>query len=176
MPPPACCPPQRSSASTHGTQASLEDRVTLRKQDVAEVDDEDQYDCVWVPTFFLAKDTFTQALPRLTRATRPGGWIVLGRFAPPPDPFAEATATLRTIRGGGFDLDGKRAVELLEQAGCKSVLDITGADTRPIVGMIRRAWHERDGCERKQLSGGGISPDLRIRGGRWRARTADPCL
>ena len=57
----------------------------------------------------------------LTRATRPGGWIVLGRFAPPPDPLAEATATLRTIRGGGFDLDGKRAVELLEQAGCTSV-------------------------------------------------------
>ena len=49
LPPPACCPPQRSSASTHGTQASIEDRVTLRKQDVAEVDDEDQYDCVWVP-------------------------------------------------------------------------------------------------------------------------------
>ena len=102
-------------------QASLEDRVTLRKQDVAEVDDEDQYDCVWVPTFFLAEDTFTRALAHLMRAVRPGGWIVLGRMAPPPDPLAEATATLRTIRGGGFDLDGKRAVELLEQAGCTSV-------------------------------------------------------
>jgi hypothetical protein len=28
---------------------------------------------------------------------------------------------LRTIRGGGFDLDAKRAADLLERAGCTSV-------------------------------------------------------
>jgi SAM-dependent methyltransferase len=102
-------------------QAALEDRVTLRKQNAVDVDDEDCYDCVWVPTFFLTEDTVTRALPRLARATRPGGWIVLGRFAPPPDPLAEATGALRTIRGGGFDLDAKRATVLLQQAGCASV-------------------------------------------------------
>ena len=39
-----------------------------------------------------------------------------------PDPLEEATAALRTIRGGGANLDAKRAVDLLEGAGCTSVL------------------------------------------------------
>ena len=39
-------------------QAGLGYRIELRKQDVAEVDDVDRYDCVWVPTFFLTEDMF----------------------------------------------------------------------------------------------------------------------
>jgi hypothetical protein len=35
----------------------------------------------------------------------------------PPDPLAEATSSLRTVRAGGAELDTKRAVEMLEQAG-----------------------------------------------------------
>ena len=108
-------------ARANVAQAALGDRVTLRTQNAADVDEEDCYDCVWIPTFFLTEGNLSRALPGLVRATRPGGWIVLGRFAPPPDPLAEATGTLRTIRGGGFDLDAKHAVELLQQAGCASV-------------------------------------------------------
>jgi SAM-dependent methyltransferase len=113
--------PSLERARVNVAQAGLENRVTLRKENVVDLDDEDRYDCVWVPTFFLTEAALTRALPRLARATRPGGWIVLGRFAPPPDPLAEATGALLTIRGGGFDLDAKRAAELLEQAGCGSV-------------------------------------------------------
>lgn len=113
--------PSLERAGTHVTRAGVGDRVTLRKQDVMDLDDNNQYDCIWVPTFFLTEAALIGSLPKLARATRPGGWIVLGRFASPPDPLAEATARLRTIRGGGFALDTKRAVELLEHAGCTSV-------------------------------------------------------
>jgi precorrin-6B methylase 2 len=113
--------PSLERARANVTQAGLDDRVTLRKQSVADMDDEDEYDCIWVPTFFLREDVLAQALPCLTRAARPGGWIVLGRFAAPPDPLAQATAALRTIRGGGCELDTGRAVELLERAGCGAV-------------------------------------------------------
>jgi hypothetical protein len=40
-------------------------------------------------------------MPRLHGALRPGGWLVLGRMAPPPEPLAQAVSTLRPIRGGG---------------------------------------------------------------------------
>jgi hypothetical protein len=93
----------------------------LRQHDAAEVEDVDTYDCIWVPTFFLSEPDLEHALPALFRALRPGGWFALGRFRPAPDPLVEATATLRTIRGGGCDLEAKRAVELLEQTGCESV-------------------------------------------------------
>lgn len=113
--------PSLERARAHVTQAGLGDRVTLRKQSVVDLEDDDQYDCIWVPTFFLTEVVLTDALPKLVRATRRGGWIVLGRFASPPDPLAEATTNLRTIRGGGFDLDAKRAAELLQRAGCTTV-------------------------------------------------------
>jgi SAM-dependent methyltransferase len=103
------------------SHAGLDDRITLRNQDVVDLDDVDRYDCIWVPTFFLTEPDFAQALPRLVRATRPGGWVALGRFVKPPDPLAEATAALRTIRAGGFDIDPERAAKLLEQAGCTGV-------------------------------------------------------
>jgi 2-polyprenyl-3-methyl-5-hydroxy-6-metoxy-1,4-benzoquinol methylase len=113
--------PSLERARANVTQGGVDDRVTLRKQNVVDLEDDDQYDCIWVPTFFLTEVALTEALPKLMRAARPGGWIVLGRFAPPPDPVADATVKLRTIRGGGFELEAKRAVELLDHAGCSSV-------------------------------------------------------
>ena len=113
--------PSLERARAHVTQAGLDDRITLRNQDVAELDDVDCYDCTWVPTFFLTEAVLTQALPRFVQAARPGGWIALGIFVPPPDPLAAATGALRTIRGGGFELDPERGIKLLEHAGCTAV-------------------------------------------------------
>ena len=76
---------------------------------------------MWLPSFFLSEEALTAGMPALARSTQPGGWIVIGRFAPPPDPLAEATGALRTIRGGGCDIDTKRALELLQSVSCKSV-------------------------------------------------------
>jgi hypothetical protein len=60
-------------------------------------------------------------MPRLYRALRPGGWLVLGRMASPPDPLAQAVTTLRIIRVGGADFDAKRLVAALEAVGCTAV-------------------------------------------------------
>src|SRR5205085_6334082 len=102
-----------------------------RNQDVLEFDDVDEYDCVWLPTFFFTEEQLSALVPTLVRATRPGGTVVVCTFAPSPNPLAAAVSTLRTIRGGGTELDAKRAIELLEQAGC------TGLETvrRPGVPM-----------------------------------------
>jgi SAM-dependent methyltransferase len=117
---------ERARANVRG--AGLDDRVTLRNQDVTALDDVDTFDCAWVPTFFIPEDELAKALANIVVAVRPGGWIVLGRFEPPPDPLAEATMTLRTIRSGGCVISDNRAQELLRDAGCTSirVLDRTG--------------------------------------------------
>jgi len=113
--------PSLDRARANVADAQLADRITVRDQRAEHVDDVDAYDCIWVPTFFLSEQNLEDSMPVLFRALRPGGWFVLGRFRPAPDPLMEATASLRTIRSGGSDLDAKRAVELLEQAGCQSV-------------------------------------------------------
>src|SRR4029077_4004988 len=40
-------------ARANVASVGLEDRITLRKQSVAELDDVDAYDLAWVPTFFI---------------------------------------------------------------------------------------------------------------------------
>jgi predicted O-methyltransferase YrrM len=113
--------PSLERARSHVAEAKLEARVTFRNQDARAVEDVDAFDCVFVPTFFLSDAAITECLPALHRATRPGGWTVLGRLAPPPDPLAEAVGRLRTIRAGGVELEAERAIDLLRKAGYTDV-------------------------------------------------------
>jgi SAM-dependent methyltransferase len=113
--------PSLEAAAANVLAAGLGDRITLRDQDVVAFDDADAYDCAWFPTFFVTEPVLEAAMPRLYRALRPGGWLVLGRMAPAPDRLAQAVSTLRTIRGGGADFDAKRLVTALEAVGCTAV-------------------------------------------------------
>jgi len=113
--------PALDRGRAHVTAAGLGDRITLRRQDVTDLDETDTYDCVWLPSFFLAEVDLDKALPAAVRALRPGGWIVLGRTRSVPDPLATATAALRWLRAGGCALDADRARELLDAAGCADV-------------------------------------------------------
>ena len=112
--------PSLSRARENVERAEMQERVEIRNQNVVDIADVDRYDCVWVPTFFLTEQVLLDALPKLVAATRPGGWITLGRFAPPPDPLFHAVVSLRTIRAGGCNVDADRAMELLEKVGCAS--------------------------------------------------------
>src|SRR5262245_25358680 len=48
-------PPALRMAEENIRAAGLTDRVVLREQDVTTLDDEDAYDCIWVPTFFVTE-------------------------------------------------------------------------------------------------------------------------
>ncbi len=130
--------PSLERARIHVTEAGLADRIELRKQSVTDLDDVDRFDLSWVPTFFLDESALAGAIAPVVRATKPNGWVVLGRFDPPPDPLAEATARLRTIRAGGSDIDTKRALELLESAGCENVHSAPRPGPSPLELLVGR--------------------------------------
>lgn len=119
-------------AAANVASARLDTRIILRRQDLAGVDDVAAFECVWIPTFFLTEPDLTAGLAAAVRSLRPGGWVVLGRSRPAPDPVAEATAALRWTRSGGCTLDAQRAVELLELAGCVAVHAAKAAGPAPI--------------------------------------------
>ena len=119
-------------ARTNVSQAGLESRITLRAQDLASLEDDDRFDCVWLPTFFLTEDALVEGLPAVVRALRPGGWVALGLNQRAPDPLADATASLRWIRGGGTLLDTDRACRLLADAGFDAVHAPTPAGPSPL--------------------------------------------
>lgn len=123
-------------AQENVSDAGLADRITVRCQDVAELADEGSYDCVWFPTFFVSERVLDAAVPRLVRSLRPGGWLVLGRMAPPPDPVAEAAFALRTIRSGGDDFGAKRLAAALEDAGCAEIRALPRVGPAPLEYVI----------------------------------------
>lgn len=127
--------PSLERAHANVDAAGLGDRITLRDQNVLDLDDDAAFDLVWVPTFFLTEARLQEALPALVRATRPGGHIVLGRFTNKPDPLGQAALALRVARGGGELLETERAIKLLEQAGCASVT-VSGQPPTPLEYVI----------------------------------------
>jgi hypothetical protein len=124
--------PSLDRARANVERAGVTDRVTLRRQELVELDDVDAYDCVWVPTFFLTEPVLEQSLPQILRALHPGGWAALGRVRSSPDPLARAVETLTTVRGGGFELTAERAGKLLEAAGYARVHTSTPQGPAPL--------------------------------------------
>ena len=113
--------PSLARARANVARAGLEDRITLRTQDLHELDDVESYDCVWFPTFFFSEAVVAKTLEAIMRATKPGGWIVLGRLVPIPNPLGAATLALRTARAGGENVDAERTSALLRDIGCTEV-------------------------------------------------------
>jgi SAM-dependent methyltransferase len=128
--------PALEAAAANIREAGLEDKITIRDQNVTALDDIDAYDCVWFPTFFVTEAVLEAAMPRVYRAVRPGGWLVLGRMAPPPDPLAQATSALRTVRGGGAEFDAKRLIAALETVGCTAVRVLPRQGPAPLEYVI----------------------------------------
>jgi 2-polyprenyl-3-methyl-5-hydroxy-6-metoxy-1,4-benzoquinol methylase len=125
-------------AAEHIKSAGLDDRITLRHDDVTSLEESEVYDCVWFPTFFVTEAMLDAAMPRLVRSLRPGGWLVLGRMAPPPDPVAEAVSALRTIRGGGADFGPERLASALEAARCVGIRTLPRSGPAPMEYVIGR--------------------------------------
>jgi SAM-dependent methyltransferase len=116
--------------------AGLADRVAIRHENVTDLSESGIYDCAWFPTFFVTEPVLDTAVPRLVRALRPGGRLILGRMAPPPEPLAEAANSLRTIRGGGAEFDAKRLEAALEAAGCVSIKILPRQGPAPLEYVI----------------------------------------
>lgn len=128
--------PSLEAAAANVRAAGLAGQITIRNQDVTALDDAGAYDCAWFPTFFVTGAVFEAAMPRLFQALRPGGWLLLGRMAPPPDPLAQAVSMLRTIRNGGAEFDTKCLITTLETGGCTAVRVLPRQGPMPLEYVI----------------------------------------
>ena len=109
--------PAMELAAANVAAAGLEDRITLRAVRIEDMTDTAVFDLAWMPAPFLPRAVLGAGVPAVARSLRPGGWLVVGRYAAPPEPLAEALADLRTVRGGGTPLSDDEAVSLLERGG-----------------------------------------------------------
>lgn len=124
--------PAMKLAVANVAASNLEDRITLRATGIEELTDTDEFDLAWMPAPFLPRSVLEAGVPAVARSLRPGGWLVLGRYAAPRDPLAEALADLRTVRGGGTLLSDEEAVALLEKGGLERVRAVPSDWPAPI--------------------------------------------
>ena len=113
--------------------AGVDDRVTVRKQDVADFADDDGFDMAWLPAPYIAAPALTSGLPRVAAALRAGGWLIVGHGKTGGTPAQDALTRLKTLAHGGTPLDEAAACQLLGEAGLTSVRPIPTPPGAPAI-------------------------------------------
>jgi SAM-dependent methyltransferase len=109
--------PALKLAETNIAGEGLQDRIALRRQSVAEIDDESAFDLIWMPSMFLPLKVIELALPRVVRALSSGGMLILGTYAPALGPFGRFASRLLTVRSGGHPWDQSEMKDRLVPLG-----------------------------------------------------------
>ncbi len=130
--------PSLERARTNVADAGVADRVELRNQSVTDLTDRDRFDLTWVPSFFVPRNLVAGAFARIHAATRSGGQVVVARYDPPPDPLANTTLRLRTIRDGGSWLETDEIVQLLGDADWTDVRVLPKTGPAPLTFVAGR--------------------------------------
>ena len=108
-------------------------RVELRRQDVAELDDEAAYDAIWAPLPFLPRAIVPAAFAALARSLRPGGWLLPGTYGAPDERLPGLLRDLRTVRSGGHPWRPDEVLALLADAGLVDACEVQ----RRVGGVVR---------------------------------------
>jgi len=125
-------------AQTTIAASSAADRVVAREQDVAQLDEDAAYDLVWLPAPFIPETPLREAVPRMARALRPGGWFMIGHGKYGSDPVDDAVSRLKTVAFGGTALDNPAADRLLTDAGLVEVRTLATPPGTPALTVGRR--------------------------------------
>ncbi len=110
----------------------LAGRVELRLQDVTQLAEENIYDVIWLPLPFLPRDVVEPAMSAARRALKPGGWLLPGMFAGPPDRLSQLLLDLRTVRSGGHPWSPKEIVDLITGGGLGEAREVPRTWAAPV--------------------------------------------
>jgi 2-polyprenyl-3-methyl-5-hydroxy-6-metoxy-1,4-benzoquinol methylase len=101
------------------------ERIELRLESVAELDEVAAFDLAWVPQIFIPRAELVTGLQRVFSALRPGGGLIVPTIAPPEgaDDMEQAVMVHSGHVLGGGPIDVADAHDLLAQAGFRDVRD-----------------------------------------------------
>jgi hypothetical protein len=131
----------RVLALAAGTVAAspVSDRVVLREQDVATLDEEATYALAWLPAPFIPEAALRASMPRVARAMAPGGWVMLGHGKYGEVAADNAITRFKTVVYGGTALDDEQAEGLLRDAGLRDVTTTPTPAGAPAITIGRKA-------------------------------------
>ncbi|MEW2290397.1 methyltransferase domain-containing protein [Streptomyces sp. NPDC047841] len=119
-------------------------RVSLRRQDAAELSEKERYELIWLPAPFLSEEALRAALPRLAAALVPGAWLVAGTNPAADDALRRSVGRWTATRGGGNSFDTVRMGEELAALGLEEPRTFPTVPGGPVLVAARRpAGRER---------------------------------
>ncbi len=122
-------------------EAGLSDRIELRNQDVATLDDVDRFTICWMPAPFVPRPALEAGLRRFAKALVPGGWVIMGHGGTPEfvgNLQEQAISRFKTSAYGGTALDNEEAEGLLRDAGLADVKTLPTPKGAPALTVGRR--------------------------------------
>jgi 2-polyprenyl-3-methyl-5-hydroxy-6-metoxy-1,4-benzoquinol methylase len=112
--------------------AGLADRVEIRTEDATQLASGDVYDAIWLPMPFLPREILPAVFAAVAGALRPGGWVLPGTFAGPPDSLSQMLCDLRTVRAGGHPWHGPDLVAEIATHGFADAREVPRSWTAPV--------------------------------------------
>ena len=125
-------------ARRHVEDAGLDERIELRRLDVAELDEADEFDLAWLPAPFIPRPALERGLARVAAALRPDGWVLLGHGRLGEDAMDGAVTRFKTVAYGGTPLDDGEAEALLESIRLVDVHHLPIPPGAPALAVGRR--------------------------------------
>jgi hypothetical protein len=113
-------------------------RVSLRRQDAADVSETDTYRLIWLPAPFLSEEALRAALPRLVEALEQGSWLMVGTDPVADDALRRSVGRWTAVRGGGNSFDAARMSEELEPLGLGEARTFPTLPGGPVLVAARR--------------------------------------
>lgn len=130
--------PAFALAEAQVASSDVGDRVELRSVCIEDLDDGAAFDVAWLAGPFVPPAVIPAALERLHNALKPGGWLLFGRFAGPPEPLADAVTRLRVLRSGGSVADAEELGALMRDAGLADVHGVQRTWQAPVGFVVGR--------------------------------------
>lgn len=110
----------------HVRQAGLGDRIAIRQERVEDLQADKAFDLAFLPQMFLPDAIVGEAVQRVFRALKPGGWLLVAVLSHEGSGTASAVNRLKNLLWGGNTRDVAHIKPLLESAGFDPVIRAPG--------------------------------------------------
>lgn len=119
-------------------EAGMAERIELRLQDLATLEDRDSFALAWLPAPFIPRAALEPGLPRMAAALVPGGWLILAHAKFGHDALDDVLNRFQTSAFGGTPLDEREAQDHLRRAGLEQVQTVPTPEGAPAISVGRR--------------------------------------